>query len=304
MQEPLNPSNSAVPGYATLERFGEQHGIVSPRRLFRVVTVVNVLVFMVTVILNNLLLLDHRNVLLILENVGFICFSTALASRRKGVFYAPIGASGIVAILLGVLIGMVCYDSLGYFTLVYSGSRTYQNIVASTSAAAVADAGRIVFSNEAVVDQSNAVGYSARDGTMYCAAPVRDLSETTAVQFWAVGWNCCDLTGNFECDAAKNGDAHGGIVVFDSPGTFRDSNKDWYDKTRRKAEAQFDIVSSEEPLYVRWVHSDDLNMLVNYYRKWVVIFILVATICYAIPSSLLTWLFCRFHYHRFFCKAG
>lgn len=295
-----NPS----PGYASLQTFSEQHGILSPYVLFRVVAAANVLVFAVTVILNNLLLLDHDRALVILEAVALACFAGSYTNGKKGVYYLPVGASCIVALLLGSLVGMVCYDSLGYFAIVYSSSRTYQNIVASTSSATVADAGRIVFSNEAAVDQSNAIGYVARDGTMYCAAPVRDLSETTSVQFWAVGWNCCDLTGNFNCDEAKNKDAHGGIVVFDSPGKFTDSNRDFYDKTRRKAEAQFDIISSQEPLYVRWVKRDNLNMLLNHYRLWVVIFTILSTICYAIPSAMLTRQLCKFHYNRFFCKSG
>merc|ERR1719265_10969 len=261
--------------------------------------------FLVTVTLNIFLLLDYDRVLVSLEILGLACCGFAIVNGKRSVYYTPLGAAGIMAILLGLITGMICYDSLGYFAIVYGDSRTYQNIVASTPAASVADAGRIVFSNEAVVDQSNAVGYSASDGTMYCAAPVRDLSETTnAVQFWAVGWNCCELASDFDCDAAKQADAHGGIVVLDSPSMFRESNRDWYDKARRKAEAQFNIISSSQPLYVRWVHHNDLNFLEIYYRMWAVACVIFSTICYAILCVAFAGALCKAHYYRFFCKNG
>jgi len=77
--------------------------------------------------------------------------------------------------------------------------------------------------------------------------------------------DCCGWEGTFHCDGAKNREAHAGIVVFDNLGIFAASRKDWYDKAREKAEAEFDLVSVADPLYVRFVTESELNMLTDEY---------------------------------------
>lgn len=66
----------------------------------------------------------------------------------------------------------------------------------------LADGGRVSFAPEAYLDQARAVGFHA-EGHTYCAAPVSSRADpTAAVNFWAVGRDCCGLRGSFECDAA------------------------------------------------------------------------------------------------------
>merc|ERR1719498_2082613 len=84
------------------------------------------------------------------------------------------GVICLCALILGSVLGLFCYDVYGYFSFIYRNSRSYQNLVPSQSAASVADAGRMTFASEAYVDQSSAVGYSARNGVTYCVAPIRD----------------------------------------------------------------------------------------------------------------------------------
>lgn len=300
MEQPLL-SNSA-PGYATLSKFSKANGTVNPYRVFNRVDMISILTFFVVIVLQNYLNLAHQRTLYVIEIVATLFFIGLLVSGQHSVYYTPSGIFGLAALVIGGCVGLYCYDSLGYFSVVYSGSRTYQNIVASSPPGSFADAGRIVFSNEAKIDQSNAVGFKAQDGTMYCAAPVRDVSQTGNVGFWAVGWNCCELSGDFNCDAAKSSTAHGGIVVYDNPGFLYKSNKDWYDQARKKAEAQFDLISDDNVIYVRWVEQEDLSMLATYYTKWTWLFIVGCTILYGALNTTFAWVFCKVHYFGFYCK--
>merc|ERR1719253_308704 len=139
----------------------------------------------------------------------------------------------------------------------------------------------MTFALEAFVDQTKAVGYGAPNGVKYCVAPIRDMVKTTHVEFWAVGYDCCDWAGSFTCDGAGDSAARGGIVVFDNPGIFTTSNRDYYDLARRKAEASYDLISAKKPIYVRWVKDDNLKMLQNFYEWRTAGFIILTTSLYA-----------------------
>jgi len=205
---------------------------------------------------------------------------------------SPLGASCMAAIASGAFLGLYCYGSYGYFAMLYDHSRTYENVVPSTSAMAVADAGRIVFEAGAKVDQSQAVGYGDATGDRYCVAPIRgpSLDVKYHVEFWAVGINCCDWLGQFICDDAADANARSGIVVMDGPDMFVESNRDLYVRARRKAEARFGIAAAESPMYVRWVNSDNLDLLVTHYTWKAWAFILIAALFYSALSAPFLWI--------------
>jgi hypothetical protein len=198
----------------------------------------------------------------------------------------------MAAIASGASLGLYCYGSYGYFAMLYDHSRTYENVVPSTSGLAVADAGRIVFEAGAKVDQSQAVGYGDATGDRYCVAPIRGPSSDAKshVEFWAVGINCCGWLGEFTCDDAADANARSGIVVMDGPDLIVDSNRDHYVHARRKAEARFGIAAAESPMYVRWVNSDNLDLLVTHYtwKSWA--FIMIAALLYSALSAPFIWI--------------
>ncbi|CAK0827012.1 unnamed protein product, partial [Prorocentrum cordatum] len=78
----------------------------------------------------------------------------------------PLALSMLVATAMGTLFGLYCYDSYSIYPRFYSNARTYDNVVASEPAAAVADAGKIAFTTESYVSAKEAAGYVTESGTI------------------------------------------------------------------------------------------------------------------------------------------
>lgn len=221
---------------------------------------------------------------------GFIvvfCFILFLFKLKSNVFVA-LGATGLLAVICGTALGFFIYDTCDTQTSFYLNTQTYTNVVPSEPSAGIADAGKIVFSSESKVNGKMSVGYQDEDGTKYCVAPVVDHSNAKRVAFWAVGTNCCEA-GEFTCNAAKDPTAHAGIVIFDNLGLFGDSDKDFYEKARKQAEARHGLKSMWSPLFVQWVKEENLNAVSDYYSSWTVTYLLVFILDYLIFSSLLAY---------------
>jgi len=276
------------------------------QRVFLVSYFTGIAAFLATLIMFNTVLYTHHNVVFWLSVVvAILCIRAivlekSLGSTLTSVWARSIGWSCLVALALGSIFGLFCYDTYGYFSFIYRNARTYQNTVPSEPAASVADAGRMIFALEAFVDQSHASGYFANNGVTYCVAPIRDMVKTTHVEFWAVGYDCCGWAGSFECDASADSEARGGIVVFDNPGIFTNSNRDYYDLARRKAEASYDLISAKKPLYVRWVKNDDLNLLQKFYGWRTAGFIIAFTAIYAAVSVTFVFFLSKAYYKSYF----
>jgi hypothetical protein len=222
--------------------------------------------------------------------LSFVCVALSLAmiaqrSNNKMAILFPLGMVCACAVMAGTVGGLYCYDSYGIYSYFYANSRKYTNVVPSEPAAAVTDAGRLTFTDESSVDVTKAVGYAAENGNRYCAAPIKDNTETSHVEYWAVGFNCCGWEGEFNCDDSGDANSHAGIVVFDNNGWFSESNKDYYDDARKKAEAEFDLSSVDYPLYVRWVSEGNLDKLTNTYKVKAWTFIGFSTLFYTCLSA-------------------
>jgi len=63
--------------------------------------------------------------------------------------------------------------------------------------------------------------------------------------------------------------------VFDNNGFFDGSNFDVYQKAKEKAEATFKLISAQEPMFIRFVREDNLNMLSDYYNTRASLYLLV-----------------------------
>mmetsp|Transcript_32095 Transcript_32095/g.92236 ORF Transcript_32095/g.92236 Transcript_32095/m.92236 type:complete len:294 (+) Transcript_32095:102-983(+) len=204
------------------------------------------------------------------------------AVRSRGPAFLALGAGVLVSVTTGTLFGLYTYDKYAVFPKFYANSRLYTNVVPSQPAGAVADAGGIVFTSESFVDTAKSAGFLTESGYTYCAAPVRDSNSFVEVEFWAVGVGCCDDTGRFSCDSAEDHSAHAGITIFDNNGFFENSNFDEYKQAKEKAEATFRLISAREPMFVRWVTEDNLNMLSNHYSTAAALFLLLFCILQAI----------------------
>lgn len=159
--------------------------------------------------------------------------------------------TGCAAVVSGVVSGVYAHEVyLGPFFAIAFGSE-YNDILASKPVAAFADAGRLHFAKSSVVDTARSVGF--QDGRTYCAAPIIDSgdAQTRTVGFWAVGYDCCNARGDFECGAADDNETVTG-VVFASDGLLASSRTEFLRAVNQSA-AVNDLIVDEEPLLVRWV---------------------------------------------------
>lgn len=159
--------------------------------------------------------------------------------------------SGMLAIVSGALTGLYAHEGyVGPFLVVALG-RNYGNVLASSPAAAYADAGKIHFADTSAVDSSRAVGY--RDRQTFCVAPIIDAgsSQGSTVGFWAIGLDCCGARGEFECGAASSDGSHGGLRV--DPGGILERSGENFLRAIEQAAAVYDLKIEDDPIMVRWV---------------------------------------------------
>lgn len=153
------------------------------------------------------------------------------------------------ALILGSWVGLFAFDCcIGEYWMTQK-LEARMNVLPAEPAAAYANAGSIIFADEARVDPGKSVGY--KDGSVFCVAPVASDAPMDTVQFWAVGLDCCGARGTFVCDDAWNPKAHAGVVIRNS--TFYEELRNGYLKAVKLAEVTYDIASNKEPIFVRWV---------------------------------------------------
>lgn len=187
--------------------------------------------------------------------------------RMSGSWYYALGLLCLFATANAMGCGLYNYWTYLYQYWSYTESRIYTNVLPTEPAQSHEDAGIIMFSETARVDTTRAVGYKA--GSVYCVAPIMDETQSDRVEYWAAGIGCCSSRGDFECDDVWNPKARSGAVIIDPLGgdvsvssekrgsgtqmRFWKSNWEYYMKAVGQAEANYQMVSSEHPLFVRWV---------------------------------------------------
>lgn len=259
---------------------------------FWAIWLVPLVLYIITVVIYNFFFYTSAVTCMVYTLLATLLSLALILQRERSKLLLPVGITCVCAVLAGTVAGLYCYDTYGIFTFFYKNSRKYTNVVPSEPSAAVADAGRLVFTDETTVDQTKSVGYAAENGHIYCAAPIHDAAQTARVEYWAVGFDCCGWESEFNCDASSNSAAHSGIVVFDNNGWFAQSRKDYYDTTRKKAEAEFDLASVEKPLYVRWVTESELDMLSSDYSKRSWLFLVFSSLGYALLTGFMSqWMY-------------
>lgn len=248
-------------------------------------------VFNLTSIFFNFLFFSHWHWVLILTIFGLlVCFVLITSSDGTK---SRMGITCMASVLLGAFLGLYCFDTYGIFVEFYKHSRSYTNVVPSEPSASKADAGTLTFTDESSIDTTKSIGYWASNGRTYCIAPIHDMAPTQTIEFWAVGVDCCGAQSEFLCDASADETAHGGIVVFDNYGYFNPSNRDYYDMAREKAQAEFDLVSGNHPMYVRWVKSENLGMLQSFYLTSAQTFIGTTTIINLFICAVFAYVFVK-----------
>lgn len=233
---------------------------------FLAVWVPQFLVFFVLLLLYTYGFMAVPSICVVLSAFCLMVAASLAVFRKQANVLLPLSMMLPMAVLVGSMAGLYTYDVYAIYPMFYANARIYADLVPSTTAAAVSDGGKLVFSSSSYVDTALSVGYITERGNTYCAAPVRYPAQGKQIQFWAVGIDCCSTAGEFTCDSAQDSKAKAGIVMFDNVGYFSSSSFDEYNKAKLKAEAYYSLFSTENPGYVRWVTEDNLDMVSNEYR--------------------------------------
>lgn len=164
----------------------------------------------------------------------------------------PFGVCACAAVL-GVLTGIYAHEAYASPYYVVALGREYQNVLASSSSAAYGDAGKLHFANTSGLDYTRVLGY--QNQRRYCVAPVVDsgAAQTTRVGFWAVGTDCCDFRGSFECgDAGANaGNVKSGSRA-PRDGIFERRRTNFIHAIEQAA-AVYNLQVDTDPILVNWV---------------------------------------------------
>lgn len=175
-------------------------------------------------------------------------------------WYYVLSVSLLVALGLAVLLGHFSYvHYMREYSWMTTG-RHYTNMTAVTPAAARSDASWLHFKNDSYVDTSRSVGFrqgvAYGTGSTFCAAPVMSVTNKEAVEYWAIGIDCCLKRATFTCDDATTPGAFSAIVVPGSvlPGVgWMGQDLLPFYRAVKMAEATYDLASANRPLLIRWV---------------------------------------------------
>jgi hypothetical protein len=175
-----------------------------------------------------------------------------------------LGLLCFLAICLGTALGQQGWDLAWREVFwLFTGSQSLPTS-ASTAAGARIDAAVLAFRNETTgpidstsVDADRAVGL--KDGDIFCVAPILSpsiaSSDNIRVNYWAIGINCCQLSGSFTCDASRDPTGGYGVVQLDGGFPCPSCNQDNFRQAVLKAQAIHGLVSAPDALFVRYVSS-------------------------------------------------
>lgn len=181
-----------------------------------------------------------------------IFISLAAAFRAKPLQNVRSPASLVtcfIAIFIGILCGGYAREVFLADAFTIALGRTYSDILASSRAAAYADAGALQFADTSTVDASRSVGF--QDGRTYCAAPVVDSGDeqTQTIGFWAVGLDCCNARGDFLCGDAGDKEANGGVVLAEGS---LDRTMQGFLRAVNQSVAVSGLILEDHPLLIQW----------------------------------------------------
>lgn len=177
-----------------------------------------------------------------------IVFLAASREGKPGRF--TIGVLCMAALFAGMPVGLLIWDGFMKEYTRLDGGATYRNLSPVDPVSAHSDATMVEFANGSFVDRDNAIGYM-KANTVYCAAPIYASGRTsTPAENWAVGVDCCDQQGGFNCGSVDNSDARSGIVAA--------NHLSYYTNAARMAVSIFGLAEgSGDFAFVKWVKDID-----------------------------------------------
>lgn len=176
--------------------------------------------------------------------------------RRGGRFYVVLGVLSMFAVMFALLSGFYTYYEFMINYVEGEERRTYADVRPDEEAASHSDAGRLIFSEDAYLNTELALGY-LQDRTTYCVVPIVGEPQVSAVQFWAVGEDCCNARKSFECDDASHKQVRTGVVLLNEANPFASDSLAPYKQAVEEACGAYKIQSAKEVIFVRWIADPD-----------------------------------------------
>jgi hypothetical protein len=179
-----------------------------------------------------------------------------------------IALCSLMGLLLGAPSGWYIHEKRVQYWYALQYGQHYSNVVPTQLAAAHSDASVIGFEAEASVDIAYTSGYRSigQGGHVFCAAPITTGGDpAAAVQFFAVGRDCCKDMAPMTCDGVGTEGRHTGIVVHDFG--ILPSRGDHYRDAVRLAAATWDLAIAEEPIMVRWVQDSEVDATIGQWKS-------------------------------------
>mmetsp|Transcript_11840 Transcript_11840/g.26912 ORF Transcript_11840/g.26912 Transcript_11840/m.26912 type:complete len:296 (+) Transcript_11840:138-1025(+) len=165
--------------------------------------------------------------------------------RRVQLF---LGIACSIAILFGALTGKFAYTHyLEDYISTESGAH-YHNVSPAESAAAHADASLLQFQEGSIVNVAMGSSYE-HEGITYCVAPVQPgFMELTQPQYWAVGLDCCEAHGSFNCGDVSAPNARQGMVETDDVLNYLVAAR-----MASQAHGLDALDDAQPPMFLRWI---------------------------------------------------
>jgi len=203
-----------------------------------------------------------------------------------------LGRLCMLTIVVAAVSGWLMYFQHLVYYWKLQDMRVYTDVAASQSSAAFGDGSLFLWSDDTRLDSLRSVGFKSRfSGNTYCVAPVVDStsSATGAINFYAVGENCCSPRASFRCDDARDVTARSGVAVL-TPEDVSGSLVNWilrgpvtsqYTPAIKLQAATFNNQVAPEPKLVRWV-KDPLAAKDKYWNDSVQFAIVSGAVTFAI----------------------
>jgi hypothetical protein len=211
--------------------------------------------------------------LLIIFLIGALSFLVLLSGAMSNDFgRAVYGILFLIATVTACLAGFENYSHRLFHYWSANEGRQYTNVRSDSLAAAHADAGVLVFTDEAVVDTTKTIGY--KSGETYCVAPIsrKDQSHASVIQYWAAGVDCCNGRGFFSCDDATDKAAKSGLVIREQASSiFFKSELDYYMHAVEMSTEVYGLTAAKELFFVRWTTDVDAKAetyLISGWMHW------------------------------------
>mmetsp|Transcript_33754 Transcript_33754/g.73879 ORF Transcript_33754/g.73879 Transcript_33754/m.73879 type:complete len:367 (-) Transcript_33754:125-1225(-) len=197
--------------------------------------------------------------------------------NRRGPIYLYLAGLSIIALGLGWVTGLRISDR--HMMRYWSPNMrpTYNDVNPRSSAAAYEDAGFIRFSSATQLDLQRVMGARAEDGDIYCVVPILDDVQSTKVNFWAAGVDCCEPRQGFHCgDAELFGTRSGVLMAWPEVNTPGENSNTMYAKllkVARQSAAAFQLDIPDHPIFVSWVKDVDQTRTIHFHATLLGIFL-------------------------------